>query len=258
MDMLQGSSLTSLYRENPVRADDIYEARIAEYRGNIAEKIAQGRAAFCAALEPGAPRTFRWAGQELWVDRVRWLALSARHVAQVASLDVDTLPTDSQKAQARLSRVAGAGRNDTGPNVLQTLAELAVGVRHSMRGGDLRLFFNDVVIQPLVNPAFEPLYWIALGYDNDALAHPNFYRVLAPLMFDMTRWPESRADAALVRRGQIEAIAEVAPSIDVSRAAELSDDAWAATCAEALRSKQALMELRVWLELDRYAASVRS
>lgn len=238
-----------------IRDDDGYEARSAEYRDDIARQLTEGRASFRATLEPGARPTFQWNGAALWVDRARWVAVPAREMERVAAADVATLPTDTPAARRLLATYAGDERDDRTPDLLAMLAEIAVQPRFFHSTTSIQHFVNDLVIQPLVNPAFESLYWIVLAHDVQALAHNNIYRLLAPLMFDMTRWPASRADAATVRRTQIAVVAATAPTLDVADAATVSDESWAAICAEALRMNEATLE-GMWLEVDRLAASV--
>jgi hypothetical protein len=238
-----------------VTADD-RRARIDGYRRRIGDEIARGRAAFQAALDPAAPPTFPWCGAELWVDRARWIAFPAHEVARAGAIDVDTLPADTRRGERLLAMYGGARRDEASHRVLRTLTEIAVGARFHAHGPSLVHLVNALAIQPLVNPAFEPLYWLVLASDADALAPSgDLYRVLDPMMFDMSQWPASRADAPAVRQAQIRVVSELA-AVDVAGAAEASDEGWAATCAEALASRHALVEGRVWADIESRAASV--
>jgi hypothetical protein len=237
-------------------ADD-RSIRVEGYQRRVGDQIARGTDGFQAALDPAGPRTFTWCGDELWVDRARWIVFPVDEVARVGAVDADTLPTDTRRGERLLAMYGGARRDEASHRVLRTLTEIAVGARFHTHGPSLVHLVNALCVQPLVNPAFESLYWLALANDADALAPSgDLYRVLGPMMFDMSRWPASRADAPAVRQAQIQVASELAV-IDVAGAAEASDETWAATCAEALGTRRALVESRVWQGIESRAASVR-
>jgi len=72
--------------------------------------------------------------------------------------------------------------------------------RHSwtVTGADL---LNLAVDQPLVNPPFGPLFWLALAEDAPGPAD-DLYTDLAPMMFDMSMDPAREPSPEAVRRAQ--------------------------------------------------------
>ncbi len=222
----------------------------ATTRRVVLAEIQRVQALFQAALQVGATSTFDWWGAAHWVDRQRWLALKAKDVE--AFPDATTLP-ESEQTEDLLSYYGGESRSLDIIEVIDVLSWLVSDTlaTHSWWPAVTQTL-NLVMVQPLVNPASAPLFWVAAGWVlASADAASDLMVLMRPMTFDMSRYPASRDDAPAVRAAQAAFLRTVSPALLPASWASLDDLAWAEVC------KQAVLDWRYCIESELFALVTR-
>lgn len=220
-------------------------------RAAVMADLARAREEFLRCTQVDQSYVFTWHGEEFWVDRARMLVLSAFDVARWRP--AATLPDDGELGDATnlVEVFGGSARLETSSHLLQLFAWLLRGVqqRHLWIAPALHVL-NLAVVQPVVNPAFGPLFWLALAHDLAPPGpRPNFYDLVGPMLIDTAVPPELRRTAAQVRAAQLELVETLAPSCTIAGGQELPEADWVRCCEEQLDAHQQLVDAHVFDEL---------
>ena len=200
-----------------------------QVRRSIGAELARMQALFSASVRPGADNTFEWGGRRHWVDQQRWLVLQARHADRYPG--ATTLPLGAD-TESDLDFYGGESRSLYGDDAIDVLSWLVAGrLEPNSWWPSTTQLFNLLAVQPLVNPACAPLFWVALNQVMFHDASGDVMAILRPLTFDMSRYPASRSAAPQVRAAQADYFRaqEAEPPPDW---ASLDDPAWAEACKQ--------------------------
>jgi len=198
-------------------------------RNAILEAVTRARRDFDEALARDG--RLSWNGVELWIDRTRLLVAPDTLARGHGCSDPGDLPQ-----HLRNIPVVASARTSYGD-----AAELVDDMARTVGGGDMpdplasaaAEFITYCVIQPLVNPAFGPLFWLALERD---LGSGRLGDIVGALAYDMRQLPETRgADRPRIRAAQIELAEQFDPQLERLRWTAASDAEWAAYCDALLR-----------------------
>jgi hypothetical protein len=216
-------------------------------RAALVDALAEAREPFARALQPGQPNTFRWRGEEFWVDRARWMAFSAPDVARWKQ--ESTLPDDGELGDAcnLLEVFGGEARGESTGQILTMFARLLCGNQqaHAWLGTSTHVL-NLAVAQPFVNPAFASLFWLALAEDSGPRGHrATLYELVVPMIYEMKVYPDLRPRPGEIRRAQVAFVHGLSPDLDAGKALALSGADWAEQCAEQLRRHHGVVEQNV-------------
>jgi hypothetical protein len=204
-------------------------------RRRIFQVCRELRELFERAAQPGAPNRFEWKGETWWVDQVRCFALRERNAREFVVGEATTLPHDEDvdlEIQAYTSRFLMS-------DFLNFWAAEIAGRRAR------RVFLADAHLvnlvggQPLVNPAFAPLFWLAVREELvPSLTRPiEIWSVVWDMIFDMANYPLSRSKEDEVRRAQVDFVVRLGVEIDAGLAVAATDDEWTATCERVLEER---------------------
>jgi hypothetical protein len=199
----------------------------AATRDAISNEIATTRSLFLAAVTAGNRNRFKWWNRDFWVDQTRWIALPLMEAESFE--EAREIPPEEQSI---LDVYGGQDRYTT----VEALRDVLV--RWVARTFEREAIYADgchalnlLVVQPLVNPAFGSLLWIALALDLTGREVPNnFFDTLRAMMFDMAAYPTSRGNAVAIRAAQVDFVRRCLPSLVPPNWAELSDEEWAQAC----------------------------
>jgi hypothetical protein len=168
-----------------------YNEKLAHDRRRVGDLLATAREDFFRAMRSDS-NVLTWYGERFWVDRVRWLV--------VPMLAFDTPPRgftlvedgDGGEISENLEVYGGPSRLQTSYEFLSVLGAMLSGgaMQHPWVVTAAHLL-NLAIVQPLMNPAFGPLFWLVLAEDVPGPAD-NLYTDLAPMMFDMSVYPAQR------------------------------------------------------------------
>lgn len=222
--------MNSPMRDNPLSTTEHRERR-DQIRSAVLEDLAGARQAFLGAMQPDRDNVFAWRDEAFWVDRARMLVIPARLAAAWRS--ADTLPDDGEMGEATslVEVFGGPLRFETSDQIMLLFAWLVRDVQAhypwAMPGAHV---LNLAVVQPVVNPAFGPLFWLALAHD---LATPesssNLYELVGPMLIDPGVPVELRPTAE-VRTAQAALLEALAPGRPVPDARSLSEADWSRYC----------------------------
>jgi hypothetical protein len=189
-----------------------------------------------------------WYGEKFWVDRVRGLVLPR--------FDLVTPPTgytleddgEGGEVNEKLAMYGGSSRMGFSDEITRVLGAMLAGTtqRHSwdMTGAHL---LNLAVVQPLVNPPFGPLFWLALAEDIPGPAD-NLYTTLGPMMFDMSVYPTRMPSPQEVRRAQGQFLLDLTSGLVGGDAEQRAAEDWLRICTWQLYAQYPLMN-RVFREV---------
>lgn len=217
-----------------------YHEQLRSYRRRVGMLLDSARAAFLRAMHSDS-NVLTWYDQEFWIDRVRWLVLPM--------FDIDTpvsgytLQDDGEGGEIneKLAMYGGSSRMNWSHALLRVLGTMLAGTteRHiwDMTGAHL---LNLAVVQPLVNPPFGPLFWLAFAEDAPG-PRDNLYKVLASMMFEMSVYPARVPDPQDVRRAQGEFLMELTSGVVGRNAEQYSDDDWLRLCTWQVHAQYPMM-----------------
>ena len=182
-----------------------------------------------------------WYDEKFWVDRVRWLVLP---MFDIRTPPVGyTLQDDGEGGEVNesLAVFGGSSRMNWSHELLRVLGAMLAGTteRHlwSMTGAHL---LNLAVVQPLVNPPFGPLFWLAFAEDAPGPAD-NLYTTLGPMMFDMSVYPTRVPDPHEMRRAQGQFLLQLTSGLVGGDAEQRSADDWLRICNWQLHAQYPMM-----------------
>jgi hypothetical protein len=204
-------------------------------RAEILADLDAARRAIVAALgtgDPGGPAEFSWHGEPFLVDRDRMLVL----------LDPDPGADDNDHHED-VDLFGGEGRLTFSHCVVEVFAThlAGLGERVSWRFEAVHTL-NLAVVQPMVNPAFGPLFWLAMAWDAPAgLPYDNFYDLVGPMMYRMREYPILLPTPWTVRDAQVRFLAEVVPDRADEHRRPMSDADWLAHCERCLAGEERLV-----------------
>jgi hypothetical protein len=224
----------------------------AETRRIILDELARVQ----AQLSPEAEQTFEWWGTPHWIDRKRKLVLRVDDVKKFVGLA--TLPPIPETEEL-LRFYGGADRYVDVIAAVDMLSWLVSGTlaQHSWLPSTT-VMMNVLMVQPVVNPAFSPLSWVALSRAlDDAEGPDNLMSVAGPMAYDMARYPASRADAPAVRRAQADYVRAASSNPLPDDWATLDDVAWAAVCNRLVGEYQYQIEPNVFRTVTERADRIR-
>jgi hypothetical protein len=135
----------------------------------------------------------------------------------------------------------GSSRMGFSDEITRALGAMLAGTtqRHlwDMTGAHL---LNLAVGQPLVNPPFEPLFWLALAEDIPGPAD-NLYTTLGPMMFDMSVYPTRMPSPQEVRRAQGQFLLDLTSGLVGGDAEQCNAEDWLRICTWQLYAQYPLM-----------------
>jgi hypothetical protein len=235
--------------EDATVRDRAYEQRIDQARRFILDALAEAREGFVRAIQPEGSNAFTWQGESFWVDRKRSVVLPMLTVA--AWRELATLPDDGELGEAfnLIECFAGSARMVSTGDILKCFVQVLRGQVDGWDGACAHLL-NLAVAQPLINPAFESLFWLALADDSGPAGHrENLYELVAPMTHETKDFPDVRLARADVRLAQVSFLQRMVADADLGGARALSDEAWAARCADELARRHVLVEQHVFHEV---------
>jgi hypothetical protein len=215
-------------------------ARVARLRQAMFRSLAEAQAGWEAALVDGGPNGFRWHGRSFRVDRLRGFIFpdvcdAGAHVVAPDGGDVDIFAGEFQ-------------REDIG-ELSRAWAALLGGYR-SRSAWEIALakFFNLAVVQPRVNPAFGPLFWLFLADDSGPGPmwdwSDNMFDRLGPMIFQLSEQPALVPSRADVRQAQIAFVESAWPGVTDPSCVGLSDADWATRCQTLMVQHQQMIDDR--------------
>jgi hypothetical protein len=161
---------------------------LRNYRRRVGGVIDAAREAFLRAMHSDS-NVMAWYDQKFWVDRVRWLVVPVLDAETAAAGHTLQDNGEGGEVNETLAVYGGSSRWIPSYELLRVLGTMLAGTTErrtwALTGAHL---LNLMVVQPLVNPPFGPLFWLALAEDAPGPAD-NLYTELAPMMFDMSVYP---------------------------------------------------------------------
>jgi len=219
---------------------EFYE-KLGRYRQRVGEVFATAREAFLRAMHSDS-NVLTWYGQQFWVDRMRWLVIPMRAFNTPPTGATLGYDGDGGENNENLEVFGGASRLLTSDQFLSVLGDMLAGgpikPPWTLTGAHL---LNLAVVQPLVNPSFGPLFWLALAEDAPSPAD-NLYTDLAPMMFDMSVYPTRLPSPQDVRRAQGEFLLRLTSGLVGGDAEQRSEDDWLRICTWSLYAQWPMMD----------------
>lgn len=215
--------------------------KLGRYRRGVGEVLAAAREAFLRAMHSDS-NVLAWYDEKFWVDRVRWLVVPMLDVGTAAV--GHTLQDDGEGGEVNetLAVYGGSSRMISSYQLLRVLGTMLAGTTErdiwALTGAHL---LNLAVVQPLVNPPFGPLFWLALAEDAPGPAD-NLYTDLAPMMFDMSVYPAREPSPQVVRRAQGEFLLRLTSGLVGGDAEQRSADDWLRICTWQLYAQWPMMD----------------
>jgi hypothetical protein len=220
-------------------------------RERVLVEVAELRQQYLEARQSGT--RLRWLGVEYWIDHERWLVLSVGVAKYIGVLDLATVPDEKYE----LIELRGCRKTTaTVSEVIRLLAAFVLGPDVQPTGAGAN-FINFVVVQPLLNPAFEALFWFALARQLEPnRTEPTLGDALGDLAIDLSRYPASRSEAPGIRKAQVQWVKrELEPDLDVIVWTQATDQAWAAHCNELMHAHRSKVDT-VFFEASHVAGRI--
>lgn len=218
-----------------------YDRTLLSYRQRVGALLDDARARFLRAMHSDS-NILTWYDEKFWVDRVRWLVLPL-FVFENKLPSGFTLQDDGEGGEVNenLMVFGGSSRMHGSHTMTRVLGAMLAGTteRHiwGMTGAHL---LNLAVVQPMVNPPFGPLFWLAFAEDGPGPAD-NLYTTLTPMMFDMTVYPMRVPDPQEIRRAQGEFLLQLTSGVAGGHAEQYSDDDWLRLCSWQVHAQYPMM-----------------
>jgi hypothetical protein len=218
-----------------------YNEKLGHYRQRVGDWLATARESFLRAMHSDS-NILTWYGEKFWVDRVRWLV--------VPLLAFDTPPGGFTLVEGRadgeisenLEVYGGPSRMHASYQFLSGLGAMLSGeaMKHPWVVTAAHLL-NLAIVQPLINPPFGPLFWLAFAEDAPGPAD-NLYADIAPMMFDMSVYPTREPSPEAVRRAQGEFLLRFTSGLVGEDAEQRSADSWLRVCSWQLWAQWPMMD----------------
>lgn len=207
----------------------VFYGTLMSYRRRVGALIDDARELFVRAMHSDS-NVLTWYDKKFWVDRVRWLVVPLFDLETPVS--GYTLEDDGEGGEIneKLAMYGGSSRLDSSYEITRVLgAMLAGATQHQLWDMTGAHLLNLAVVQPLVNPAFGPLFWLALAEDIPGPAD-NLYTTLAPMMFDMSVYPTRMPGPQEVRRAQGQFLLDVTSGLVGDDAEQRNAHDWLRIC----------------------------
>ncbi|WP_343793827.1 hypothetical protein [Brevundimonas kwangchunensis] len=190
----------------------------------------EARAGWEAALVNGASNSFLWHGSLFRVDRARGFVFAGDPGNPSGVVPPEEDEVDIYAGEYQLEDVGQLSR---------AWASLLGGFqRRAVWEISLAKFFNLAVVQPRVNPAFGPLFWLFLADDSGPGPvwdwSENMFHRVSPMIFQLSEHPDLVPSPAEVRQAQIAFLESGWPGSTDATCAGLSEEDWTRRC-EAMR-----------------------
>jgi hypothetical protein len=225
------------------------EDRVTKLRKVVLEDLAFARESFERALQHDQHNVFTWHREQFWVDQVRRFV-----VPRASSLrfkegfwERTSLPRSEDEATELLEIYGGEYQLEDTGSILKMWSELIAGLEASafwdLVGAKM---INLAIAQPLVNPAFGPLLWLAFADDMGRIGDysPNFFKLVGPMMYQLIDYPELTPPPVEVRAAQMQFLERMFPGSTDASCELLSNTEWAARCEAQLQQHQKLVDDR--------------
>jgi hypothetical protein len=225
-----------------------FYGKLSNYRQRVGALLDEAREMFLRAMHSES-NILTWYDKKFWVDRVRWLVLPFFDLETPVAGGY-TLEDDGEGGEIneKLAMYGGSSRMDFSYEITRVLGAMLAGMTQrqswDMTGAHL---LNLAVVQPLVNPPFGPLFWLALADDIPGPAD-NLYTTLSPMMFDMSVYPTQVPDPREVRRAQGQFLLDLTSGLVGGDAEQRNAEDWLRICTWQLYAQYPLMN-RVFREV---------
>lgn len=221
-----------------------FQHRIDSARQQTLAQLASARVSYLAALEPDAPNRLSWHGAAFYVDQTRRLVVP-QSVVDREDVAGPTLPATSRL----VARYGTSAQSISSEDLIRVMAHLVTDrtrqLPWAVSGSQL---LGLAVAQPSVDPAFGPLFWLALADTMRDGPRSELQQIVGPLMLELATYPASRATAHAVRRAQGVFVMRFDPAR--GRDAEEQPDAtWLATCEAVLADRHDHVDQHVFREV---------
>lgn len=202
--------------------------------------LAEARAGWEVAVVEGAPNSFRWYDWVFRVDRARGFVFSG---------DPASLSGVEEPEEDTVEVYAGEYQMEDIGELSRAWAMLLGGFRSSTCWEiALAKFFNLAVVQPRVNPAFGPLFWLFLADDSGPGPmwdwSENMFHRIDPMIFRLSEYPALVPSPAEVRQAQIAFLEAGWPGSTDAACAGLSEEDWTRRCEAMLVEHQQMVDDR--------------
>ena len=143
-----------------------YKDQLRGYQRRIGALLDAAREAFLGAMH-GDSNVLTWYGEQFWVDRVRWLVLPMFVFDAPPAGHTLVDDGDGGEVHDNLEVFGGPSRMQASNQFLRVFGAMLAGTTDrrtwAMTGAHL---LNLAVVQPLINPPFGPLFWLAFAQER--------------------------------------------------------------------------------------------
>lgn len=232
-------------------ADDIPSGH--GVRERLLVEIDTLRKRYLAQKQAGKPLT--WWDNDYWVDQERGLVMPFAVADELGFAQLHTAP-ESQVEELEYYSCRKA--ITTGWDMIRLLAAFISGTGNRPAGAATD-FLNLAVVQPLVNPPFEPLFWLGLAWQiQPNRDERNLGEALGGMAFDLSTYPASQAEGPDVRRTQVEWVKSVvAHGLDLDAATRAREEDWASQCKQLMDAWRQQVD-NVFFEIAQKARRMRT
>lgn len=206
----------------------------------MSRSLAEARAGWEAALVEGASNSFLWHGSVFRVDRARGFIFPGDPGCVSGMVEADEDEVDIYAGDCQLEDIGQLSR---------AWSELLGGFdRRALWENPLAKFFNLAVVQPRVNPAFGPLFWLFLADDSGPGPiwdwSENMFHRVGPMIFQLSEHPNLVPAPAEVRQAQIAFLESGWPGSTDVACVGLSEKDWTRRCEALLVEHQQMVDDR--------------
>lgn len=203
-------------------------------------ELAVARAGWEAARVDPASNRFIWREQVFRVDRGRGFIVLCLRDPDAPFLELEEDDFDIYAGECQLEDIGELSR---------VWASILGGFKScSVWQIALAKFFNLAVVQPRVNPAFGPLFWLFLADDSGPGPNwdwsSNLFDRVGPMIYRLSEYPTLVPSPAEVRQAQIDFLETAWPGSTNAANLSQSDADWAAHCEALLVQNQKLVDDR--------------
>lgn len=198
------------------------------------------RAGWSAGLIEGAPNSFLWHGSVFRVDRARGFVFPGDPGCLAGLVEPDEDDIDIYAGEYQLE--------DIGQLSSSWASVLGGFDRRALWENPLAKFFNLAVVQPRVNPAFGPLFWLFLADDSGPGPlwdwSENMFHRISPMIFQLSECPALVPSPPEVRTAQIAFLEAGWPGSTDATCADLPEADWTRLCKAMLAEHQQMVDDR--------------
>jgi hypothetical protein len=182
-----------------------------------------------------------WQRRQFYVDRVRGVI-----VPLVPGDSFVGSPTivESRETAGLLDAFGGRDLPVTTNELIASIAALARPSVLPPSPVAMAHLLNLTVAQPAIEPAFWPLFWLALAKDAREAAADSLYEIVGPMMIELATYPASLDQRAGAHAAQVAFARSIDPAIT-----DAGPEVWAATCEALLASRLRELDDTVFAEV---------